>query len=171
MRKNIPHTLPNGAIIWETRPVAVTGIVMKFTGVNKSPVVLVNKRGPECPDFIGCWNLPTGYLEWDESGEEAISREIKEETSISISTKFLRLYETVTDPSINKQSVVLRYDIIPTMNSFLYPSEPHIEEVDKREVSEIKWMPLEEVPKHTWAFDHDTLIFKYFIDNAFRFTK
>ena len=41
---------------------------------------LMVKRGPGCPNEIGKWCLPCGYLDWDETSYEACLRETYEET-------------------------------------------------------------------------------------------
>lgn len=43
---------------------------------------LANKRGTETPDFQGYWNCPCGYIDFDETEEDAVCREIMEETDM-----------------------------------------------------------------------------------------
>ena len=55
--------------------------------------VLLVKRGIE-PN-MGSWATPGGYVEWDESTEEAIVREVKEETNLNVKTvKLVNIYSS-----------------------------------------------------------------------------
>jgi len=48
----------------------------------KNDNVLLIQRGVE-PDK-GRWGIPGGYVEWDESAEETVRREVKEETGMTV---------------------------------------------------------------------------------------
>lgn len=63
---------------WLSRSCAVVGLIEidnKF---------LMVKRGPKCPDEVGKWVLPCGYLDWDENLSEGMYRETYEETGINL---------------------------------------------------------------------------------------
>ena len=67
-----------GKKTWLSRSVAVVGLIEidnKF---------LMVKRGPKCPDEVGKWVLPCGYLDWDENLTEGMYRETAEETGINL---------------------------------------------------------------------------------------
>lgn len=55
---------------------------------------------------LGCWALPGGYLERNETVESAAIRETKEETGVSV--KNLQLYSLVNCPKINQVYLVFR---------------------------------------------------------------
>jgi 8-oxo-dGTP diphosphatase len=46
------------------------------------------------PPAVGSWSIPAGFLEIDESPEEAALRELQEETGVSVSESDLELFET-----------------------------------------------------------------------------
>ena len=86
MEKNWSYKItdPNhpkcGTTLWSGRYCAVTGIVMRYIYnpvLGKNDVyVLANLRGPGTPDYQGYWNMPCGFLERNESGEQGVAREI-----------------------------------------------------------------------------------------------
>ncbi|MEM4647593.1 MAG: NUDIX hydrolase, partial [Candidatus Nezhaarchaeales archaeon] len=62
--------------------VAVDGVVIRNTG----SVVLVRRRRPP---YEGYWALPGGFVEYGETVEEAVKREVKEETGLDVDIKGL----------------------------------------------------------------------------------
>ena len=72
-------------------------------------VFLANKRGTGTPDFQGYWNCPCGYIDFDETGEDAVCREIMEETGYVITPEVPKFVEVETSPKANKQNITLRY--------------------------------------------------------------
>ena len=49
--------------------------------------VLLCRLSKELPEWEGCWTLPGGGLEFGESPEEAVIREVEEETGLKIKVK------------------------------------------------------------------------------------
>lgn len=64
-----------------------------FIGVGIGVIILqdgkvyLQKRGPDCRDFVGYWELPGGAVEVGETLHEAAKREIEEETGLQIEVK------------------------------------------------------------------------------------
>jgi len=57
----------------------------------KDNKILLIKRGAD--PFKGFWGTPGGYVEWDETVEDAVKREVKEELGLdTTSLKFVGLY-------------------------------------------------------------------------------
>ncbi len=81
-RENEEVTLSDGRVIWLSRSSAVTTTVL--CQVAGSHYILLGKRGIGCPDEVGKWNLPCGYLDWDETLPEAAVREVFEETGVNL---------------------------------------------------------------------------------------
>ena len=104
-------------LIWESRSVAVTGVII--TKLNNDYFVLISKRGIGAADYIGKYNVCAGYLDWDETTEEAFYREVYEETGIDIDNiklnkKILFDYTETpifisSSPSNNRQNVSFTY--------------------------------------------------------------
>lgn len=59
---------------------AVTVDALVFRNINSDPEVLLIKRAN--PPFEGMWAAPGGFIDMDETPEEAVLRELQEETGI-----------------------------------------------------------------------------------------
>lgn len=87
-------------------PVPGVGVLVEMEG----GLVLV-KRGQ--PPFVGWWALPSGYIEADESVEQAAVRECKEETGLDI--ELLELFGVYSFPEGPVQSgIIIFYRARPT---------------------------------------------------------
>ena len=146
----------HGKEFWYSRACTVTLFI--FTKNSEGEwCVLANKRGDKVPDFKGCWNIPCGYIDFDESGEEAAQRECYEETNVFIPLENIKFYSAYTNPSANKQNISLHYVSIfneDLTNTFSL-SDEHSED---GEVSEIQWVPISKINEYNWAFGHDILV-------------
>lgn len=124
-----------------SRDIVCSGIVIYD---NK---LLLIKRGinPE----IGKWALPGGYISWDETAEEAVVREVKEETGIDAKVKKLLSVNSSPDriPGENLQNVGLFY--------VLEPLSFDLKKQDG-EIEDVKWFDLDKIP--ILAFDHNRVI-------------
>ena len=104
--KNFPVDY-EGKTYWISRSVAVAGFIFrKDDGGNL--LVLVNKRGPGCPDNVGKWVCPCGYLDYGETLKQAIVREIHEETGVTIPISILRLVR-IDDVPEGRQNVTIEF--------------------------------------------------------------
>src|SRR4030042_984708 len=98
----------NGESLWYSRAVAVVGLILAHDYI-WDWYVLANKRGKNTPDFQGYWSLPCGYLDFNETCEEAIIREIFEETGLKIQKdRYLDLIGVDSIP-VGKQNVTIRF--------------------------------------------------------------
>jgi len=162
-RGNEEVKLPDGRTVWLSRSSAVVAVVL---GIHMDNIfVLAEKRSKTMMDAPGLWAVPSGYIDWDESGWEAVTRELYEETSF-----YLPKYENNlifnndeqpffvrTDPGENRQNIALSYCLIYDFSKKL-PRE--IEGFKDKEIEEIKWIPVEQVftSGREWAFNHDERI-------------
>lgn len=160
-RQNECVTTTDGREIWVSRSVAVT-----LTGVltirGGGTFVLVSKRGEDVPDFSGYWCLPCGYMDWDESGPEAVAREAWEEVGLDITPYFdmnSQPWYVKTDPSENRQNISLRYGFwkVVDMLPKLIPNN----EGEGNEVAAAEWVSLRDVDKRLYAFNHLQSIHDY----------
>jgi ADP-ribose pyrophosphatase YjhB (NUDIX family)/ribosomal protein S18 acetylase RimI-like enzyme len=86
-------------------PVPGAGVLVEMD----DGIVLV-KRGQ--PPFVGSWALPSGYVEADESVEQAALRECKEETGLDV--QLLELFGVYSFPEGPVQSgIVIFYRALP----------------------------------------------------------
>lgn len=124
--------------------------------------VLANKRGEGTPDFQGMWNMPCGYLDFDETTAQAVIREVYEETGVKLNPDFLHFWCFNDSPTQNRQNVSFRYyalvDAQPGSISVGTGNDRGGEEDEA-----IGWIPVDSIGKYEWAFGHDAII-KEFVD-------
>lgn len=155
------HPLVNpetGEIEWVARNIAALVMVIGCDENNHTHI-LANIRGPKTPDpeFRGCWCMPCGYLDYNETIKEAAAREVFEETGVSIDSKNLILFSINDNPEDDKrQNVTFRYRyIVKEPIETIKLSSKNSEE---QEISGIKWIPLSDIDNYKWAFNHDKII-------------
>ena len=142
--------------------------------------VLANKRGPGCPDFVGCWCAPCGYCEFnDESMAHRACIETFEETGVKIDPATLTLFDFDDSPDANHQNITFHYykkfgkkfpKWIPDwLQKYLDPDSPRTTDFklsrnlcEENEVDAIKWIPIKKIDDYQWAFGHKELILKIF---------
>mgnify|MGYP000871827600 CR=1 FL=1 len=100
-----------GTSDWVSRSVAVSAVILTYTPGTRGPLkVLLQERGPGCPDYVGQWACTCGYLDYDEDLDEAIRREIREELGIPGSSVTLVVAGIQSDPRADaRQNVTVRY--------------------------------------------------------------
>lgn len=151
---------------WISRAVAVVGVVVGMKNGNISSF-LVSQRGPGCPDFVGSWACTCGYLDWDETAEEGVVRELYEELGIEVPISKVNLWKVITDPKKDaRQNVILRFiipieqdkleEMVEISKKAIISSESRGGESD--EVSDIRLISVTDIPNYTWAFNHDDVI-------------
>lgn len=143
---------------WFSRSVAVaTAVILKDSETGKF-YILANQRGAGTPDYQGYWNLPCGYLDYNEEAEQAAAREVYEETGINLPASSVKYFGHSTSPNENRQNVIFYFTAFLTGSKSDFPfSKDNMEE---NEVDGIQWLPLEKANTLQWAFDHDELIQK-----------
>ncbi len=107
--------------------------------------ILVVRRG--VPPKQGAWALPSGFLEMDESPEEAALRELKEETGLT--GRLLGLVDVASEPSrIFRRVLVIGYAVSVDRPGPLRPGD---------DAADAEWRPLD--PPPTLAFQsHQRLL-------------
>lgn len=93
--------------LWHSRSMATTCIIMAKEG--KHTFFLVEKRGPGCPDNIGKYVFPCGYLSWDETLKQAAIREVYEETGLPLNENNLEFIGYEDKVTANRQNVTMRF--------------------------------------------------------------
>ncbi len=140
-----------GKLFWYSRSVAVTLFTFCKNEANQW-CVLANLRGSGTPDFQNHWNVPCGYLDFNETGEEASKREVFEETNVNVPLDNISLLETDTSPKLNRQNVSLRY--CATLDGLITDYPLSKANMEKNEVDDIKWIPIDSIDNYKWAFGH-----------------
>lgn len=160
----------DGKEYWISRALAVVGCIFTVTK-EKEVKFLFEIRGKGCPDNVGKMAFPCGYLNWDETLEEAVRREIFEELGLNLDKSEIIKWKLVDDPKADaRQNVVVRFAIyctdleqqLPQLKEFIKHSEDRGGESD--EVSELLLLDVNEInetPDECFAFGHKTLVSEF----------
>ena len=124
---------------------AVTADCIVFTCQNEKTQVLLIKRGSEpCKDM---WALPGGFMNIDESAEEAAIRELKEETGIDVKeVTQVGAYSKVDRDPRERVITIAFYTVI----------DNPVKAVGQDDAKQAEWFTLDNLP--TLAFDHSEIL-------------
>ena len=124
---------------------SVDAVVFGYTSVEGLSVLLINRT---MDPFRGQWALPGGLVRDDESLEEAVARELHEETGVSINylEQLYSFGEPGRDPR-NRVVSVAYYGLVKP-NAFRLTTS--------NEASEVAWFDVRNLP--ALAFDHNQII-------------
>lgn len=169
-------------IYWISRAMAVVGFV--FKEFDNKLFVLVEKRGKGAADNVGSLCVPCGYLDFNETLEEAMLRELKEETGF-IGDKDKLMFLTInSNPDENRQNVSVHYAYFADDYEYFDDGNGIDNAIggEKDEVELVTWLYLGDIKKtnclkklfkrnkkdtlilnnnwtqHKWAFNHDKRI-------------
>lgn len=117
------------------------GIAIDAIIVRDGQVLLIKRAREPAKDR---WAFPGGHIDWDESVEEAVVREVKEETNLTVtSTKLLGVYSR---PSRHPDQVI----------AVAYLVEISGQPQAGDDAAQAKYFPLSDLPP--LAFDHLKMI-------------
>lgn len=121
--------------------------------VVKEKKILLEKRSLKLSSGAGQWCLPGGFLDRNETANQAVLRELLEETGWQ--GEIISLFRVNSDPERKeedqRQNVAIEFIIKPLKQ---------IKKPDS-ESSEIKWWPVEEIDQIDFAFDHKETVKLY----------
>jgi 8-oxo-dGTP diphosphatase len=126
--------------------IVVTVDCVVFTLDAEAPSVLLIRRGG--PPFLGDWALPGGFLEANETPEQAARRELAEETGLSIER--LDQFHTFGAPDRDPRGRTLS-----VAHLALAASPPPVVRGGS-DAREARWFLLDSLP--TLAFDHAAIV-------------
>jgi len=126
------------------RPAVTADIILFSHFQNKDWVLLILRK---YPPFEGCWAIPGGFIEMDETLEASALRELEEETGLKgIALKQFRTYGNPgRDP---------RHRTITVVFTGRCEGLPKVKGMD--DAREAVWHPVDALPK--LGFDHDTIL-------------
>lgn len=132
---------------YRPRPTVVDGIVLRKLIKTSSDVegeILLIRRAKD-PE-TGKWAVPGGFINWDETADEAVAREVREEAGIEV--RPLKITGVYSSPS---------RDPVRQTVAVVYLCEPRGGELrGGDDAAEAKWWPLYNLPE--LAFDHKKII-------------
>ena len=122
--------------------VSVDAAVFAFFG-KKAKLLLIN-RGNE--PFKGQWALPGGFIGINEELEDAIERELKEETGLTnVPLEQMRTFGKVGRDPRGRQITIVFFGIATKKQTKAKAGD---------DAAKAKWFDIEKLPKRL-AFDHD----------------
>jgi len=144
--------------IWQSRSMA--SAIFVFTKDNEGNWrVLANKRGPGCPDFIGHWVCPCGYLDYGETLKAAAWRECYEETGVRLDYNSIKEYKLNDDPMQNLENVTkIHYIVVKNGLDYTFSKKNN----EENEVDSIAWIRLDLINNFNWAFNHKEIMMEVF---------
>ncbi len=123
--------------------------------VNDSNEILLIQRGNE--PYKGCWALPGGFMEMDETLEHCAVRELEEETGLKVDEQDIRLIGVYSTPGRDPRgrTVTAAFICSPKLGEL---SARLTEECVKAgdDAAEVCWWPLNALPP--LAFDHTQIV-------------
>ncbi len=136
------------------RPMLTADCVVVRSG---SEVLLVRRGGEP---FKGCWALPGGFMEMDETIEHCAVRELEEETGLRFAEQDLRLIGVYSAPGRDPRGRTV------TAAFRVESGERRAENGERRaesgepvagdDAAEVRWWPLAALPP--LAFDHADIV-------------
>ena len=130
---------------YERPAVSVDCVIFGWDGSEELKVLLIQRaRDP----FAGQWALPGGFVEMEESLEEAALRELKEETGVQ--DVFIEQLYTFGKPGRDPRTRVISVAYFALVN---LPEHPVRADSD---ASQAQWFGLSEIPN--LAFDHREIL-------------
>ena len=130
---------------WPRPMVTVDAVVFSLSG-GKTQVLLIN-RGHE--PFKGKWAVPGGFVDMDEELEDAISRELEEETGLTgVKLDQMRTFGKCGRDPRGRQISIAFTGIATEGQDTIRPGD---------DAAKAKWFDIKELPEDL-AFDHNEII-------------
>ncbi len=130
---------------WPRPMVTVDAAVFTFSD-DKARVLLIN-RGNE--PFKGKWALPGGFVGMDEELEDAVARELEEETGLAgVQLEQMRTFGTVGRDPRGRMITIVFMGIAKEDQTTIKAGD---------DAAQAQWFDIEKVPDDM-AFDHDEVV-------------
>ncbi len=126
------------------RPAVTVDIIVVTRG--PTPKVLLIRRKHE--PFAGCWAIPGGFVEMDETLEAAARRELKEETGLTVDG--LEQLYTFGDPERDPRGRTIAVAYLTRVH------EKRVRPKAGDDAGEVDWFSLQRPP--ALAFDHREIL-------------
>lgn len=154
-----------GITLWSGRYCSICAIVLHYSQ-EKGWMILLNKRGSGTPNFQHMWNITSGYIEADETAQQASSREVMEECHVYIEPKKFNLLKVETNPKdCNDGNITLRFLAFTDSMKFCVTNKVG----EKDEVEDCNYFTFDDALKLDLAFNHKEII-EYLKENIYSIT-
>lgn len=128
------------------RPALTVDCVIFARDEDRLKLLLIERKNEP---FAGQWALPGGFVELDETTEEAACRELKEETGISVN----RLKQLYTFDAIERDP---RERVISVAYFAFIEISDHHKVHAASDAKDVKWFAIDALPH--LAFDHKKIV-------------
>jgi 8-oxo-dGTP diphosphatase len=130
---------------WPRPMVTVDAVVFSISG-GKTQVLLIN-RGRE--PYKGKWAVPGGFIEMDEEIEDAVARELQEETGLTgVHLEQMRTFGRCGRDPRGRQISIAFTGVVTDGQDKICPGD---------DAAKAQWFDIEKFPEDL-AFDHDEMI-------------
>ena len=127
---------------WPRPMVTVDAAVFSFVG-GKARLLLVNRK---IEPYKGQWALPGGFVEIDEELEDAVARELAEETGlVGVALEQMRAFGTVGRDPRGRQITIVFMGIADEQQASVKAGD---------DAAEAQWFGIQNLPEDM-AFDHE----------------
>ena len=129
---------------WPRPMVTVDAAVFSFRD-GKARLLLINRKHEP---YHGQWAIPGGFIEMDEELEDAVARELAEETGLTgIPLEQIRTFGTVGRDPRGRQITVVFMGIAPEGQTDIQAGD---------DAAQAQWFDIDALPPNM-AFDHDAV--------------
>ncbi len=132
-----------GKYVYEwPRPMVTVDAAVFSLADGKARLLLINRKHDP---YQGCWAIPGGFIEMDEELEDAVARELEEETGLrDIPLEQLRTFGTVGRDPRGRQITVVFTGIARNDQAEVRGGD---------DAAEARWFDIDRLPENL-AFDH-----------------
>jgi ADP-ribose pyrophosphatase YjhB (NUDIX family) len=156
-----------GKKLWYSRSLACNILIFRKT-ISNEWEILACKRGQGCEFNKGLWNVPGGFIDFNEDAASCALRELKEETGVVIDPIEVFFNRLDTEPHGVRQTMVAsHYARFVEEDTQDWDFTTKYSEPDETE--EIKWIPLSDINKYKWTRGQLELIETTFIIHRHNF--
>ena len=123
-----------------------TGVGCGCLILNDKNEVLLLKRSMKCKTDRGIWSRPGGGVEFGETFEEAVVREIREEIGVDIDV--IKCLDYTND--LKFEDGMQKHWITLGFLGRIKSGEPKVMELDKHD--EVRWFPMDNLPENLTVY-------------------
>ncbi len=127
---------------WPRAMVTVDAVVFRYSAGRAELLLIKRKNEP----FKGKWAIPGGFIEMDEELEDAVVRELAEETGLrGVPLEQMHTFGTIGRDPRGRQITVVFMGIVDEQQANVKAGD---------DAAEAKWFDIENLPDNM-AFDHN----------------